>query len=360
MTTTKRRIVLGGCILSLLATPVVAYQFWDELLQMVGIQVGTQVTPLVTHPPATNFIHPLLQERVEALQKLSLDETFAELLEGQQYFFYISPSGNRTDDMRQVLSSRVFLKIFQQFGELPREQALEKLHQFSDRAIKEYERSLGLSSTGIAAQKEDPSLSLLDVFKKVTGRFSIRGAKYMLCTTMLLAARMEEYELLLYQMNTMQSLTDEYLKKIGAGPDSIYRLIAPLEDDCLFTILLYALERKEGKLDVDVSPFIIFTPDAQKRERDLIRRQEAEGVAITPYPSRFKLRPETIPLYRWNAYVTHFDGGIVNPNDLIEHITVYTFADSWAGGSGREDNVQIQIDKEMQSVLNSLQERLAE
>jgi hypothetical protein len=50
---TIRRIVLWCCIVSLLASPVVAYQYWDEFWQMVGIQVVPDVAFQL--PPTAEF-----------------------------------------------------------------------------------------------------------------------------------------------------------------------------------------------------------------------------------------------------------------------------------------------------------------
>jgi hypothetical protein len=222
------------------------------------------------------------------------------------------------------------LKVFQQFSELPREQALEKLHQFSERAIKEFEDSLERSIVRNVAQKENllkgnPLLSPSELFS-LTGTHgpSIMGAKYMACVTMLLAARTGEYKLLLTQIDTMQSLIDAYIKEGGYS-----RPVASLEDDCIFTILMYALEQKEGKLDVDFFPFAI--------------KQEGDGI-----PNSFTLTRETIPLFRWNAYVTHYDCGMSNPDDMIEQIAVY------------RSHVPISVgDTQMQLIIDTLKERLS-
>lgn len=351
-----RKIMLWSCAFLFLATPVVAYQFWDELLQMAGLET----VPADSVSQISLYVSPKMQEHVESLQNQSLDETFALLLDGQQYFMYVPPAGNRTEDIHRILSTRIFLKVFQEFSALPREQALEKLHQFSERAIKEYENALGLSAMGIAAQKEDPSLSIQEVFSKVTGEFSLRGAKYMLCTTMLMAAKIGEYELLLHMIDTMQSRTDEYLASMGEGRHTINRLIASLEDDCLFTVLMYALEQKEGGLeDVDVAPFFISTDSSLQADEDILMKQELMDAAIALHPAYFRLRTEPVSLCRWDASRTQYDVGTPNPDDVVGDITVYRFASPWVGGSGREDDPQIVIDEQMQSVLDALKERLA-
>jgi len=351
-----------------MATPVVAYQFWDEFLQMMGVPVFPVAVDTSPEFYPTEFASPAIQERVEFLQGLSLDEAFLELLDGRQYFMYIPPTGNYRCDMRQILGSRTFLKVFQQFSELPREQALEKLHQFSERAIKEYENALELSFVLIAAQKENPSWTLGEYLMhrenltRLRGPVNLKGAKYMLCTTMLMAASMGEYELLLYQIDAMQSLLDAYLERIGADRDSIFHRAASLEGGTIFAVLMYALERKEGELDVDIFPFFIdplYPVDLRQVRRDHVLRQQAEGVAVTIHPDDFRLRLQTVSLYRWNAFVTYFELGIHNPNDLVEKITIYTPRVTMHGSGNIRGDIQVTIDQQMQLVLDSLKERFS-
>jgi len=357
-----KKVVLWCAALLLLASPVAAYQFWDEFLQLMGMQTPLVVTKFTGGPEELVEHHGGVQklltkhtgrakERVEFLRRQSLDESFAEMLDDQQYFEHIPSSVNRSEDILQVLTARTFLKVFQEFSELPREQALAKLHQFSDRAIKEYENALGKSSMGIAAQSENPSLSIHEVFDNVTGRFSITGAKYMVCATMLMAARMGEYELLLHQMDTMQSLVNAYLERMGAGQDSIYRKIAALEDDCIFTVLMYALERKERKEDIDVSPVV------------LLARDELAPISKDGVPT-LEMEYGAHSLPRWDVNVRHYDFLVYygmltpGPHDVVEQITVYRFTNPWFGGSGA-DNIQIHLDEQMQLVIDRLKERLS-
>ena len=370
---TTRKIVLWCCILVLLASPVAAYQYWEEFLQMMGIQVALveEYPPVADLPPPTpaiRFPSELMQKKVEALQEQSLDESFDALLKGQMFSGLPHiPRNNRPEDMNQVLGNRIFLKVFQQVLELPKEQALEKLHQFSEKAIKGYENALGLSMKGRAAQEENPTWSVADIFEKLTGRFSIQGAKNALWTTMLLAARSGEYELLIHQIDTMWSLADEYYEKTGEDPDSIYHLIIPLEDDSIFTVLMYALKVKEGEAvleDIDISPFFVsagydnYAVYRQQREDAKLR---LEAMGITAPTSGVEFRRGTALLYRWDAYVIPDDQMpfYLNPNDLVEQIPAYSFSSPWFGGSGREDNIQIQLDRQMRIVLESLKERLS-
>lgn len=277
---TTKRIALWCGVLLLLASPVVAYQFWEEFLQMLGIQFDSVAV----------MQDPRVQERVEFLQKQTLDESFAELLESQQYYSpgYHPAAKGVPRELETLLSARSFLKVFQQFLELPKDRAYEKLIQFCDRAIKEYEALLEQVRL-VNSGEFDPDTS-----------YHAGNAKDMLCATMLLAARIGENEYLLHLIDQMQSLADSYAERddISSDEATVYRLFFVLEDDCLFSVLMYALKRTRGDLEIDM-------PDT------IIRK--------------------IIPLFRWNADATHYDflvqyGGMVtNPDDLVEQIDVYAF-----------------------------------
>lgn len=138
----KKIVLLFSCLL-FLATPVIAYQYWDALLQLMGVKEQTVhvIQPMVK-PRHTTMFYPNLQELIEGLQDQSLDESFAQLLDDKHYPAYIHPFNNRDGDVVRITESPCFLKVFQQFGELPKEQAIK---EFGD--SRERNRSSGVYET---------------------------------------------------------------------------------------------------------------------------------------------------------------------------------------------------------------------
>ena len=292
---TIRKIVLTCGIFLLLLSPVIAYQYWEELWFIMGVPmlVDSEGIPRPVDAMGRireDFQPDAVREFVDFLQQQSLDETFGYLLDDQQYLAYPSyhPQTKGVPvELERLLSSRAFLKTFQQFGELSREEALEKLPLFCDRAIETFEASLVPNS--------DTYISMI-------------GAKYMVCTSMLLAACMGESEWLLYQLDRMQFLVDKCAEndEIQLNHDML-RLFALLEDDCLFTVLMYALKQTGADWEINI-------PDT--------------------------VRQKSIPLCHWNALATYHDklargvAGVVaiHPDDCIEQLDVYEFPidfDDW-------------------------------
>jgi hypothetical protein len=95
---------------------------------------------------------------------------------------------------------------------------------------------------------------------------------------------------------------------------------------------MYALELKEGELNIDISPFV-----------------------ISKYQTQFTLTPKTVPLYRWDADATHYDFLVqrgmlkTNPQDMIGQIIVYRSHSTIAAG-----------DEQMKILINTLKERLSQ
>lgn len=242
-------------------------------------------------------------ERIDHLRKQTLEETFAELLETQQYV----SSPRRSDltdrqEMDTLLSTRTALKVLQQFEELPKEQALEKLPRFCEVAVKKYEALLD----HIVARRADRSLPSP----------GIGAADCMVCMSLLLAARLRENKLLIHQIDRVQSISDAFDEKIG---NDILRNFATLDDDCILTVLMYALKEQEPNGEIDI-------PDTVKQR--------------------------VIPFYRWDADLTHSDfmvrhgGRSPSPDDLVERFTVYVFP-------LRFD------DQQKKAVIDTLKERLS-
>ena len=352
-----KRIVLWCCIVLLLASPVVAYQFfWEELMRMVGMQMNPAV---MDHGAMVQ--NPAVKERVDFLHGQTLDESFFWLLDGQQYH---NP-GYKTnvlfgpEAMETLLSARCFLKVFQQFGELPREQAVETLHRFSEKAINDYDAVLSvlyhedvvsfrhedfvalrpeeLIAKAASAQDVDTQLRGLDLRGKFLLESSvpnpavdIRGAKNAIYTSMLLAASIGESELLVWLMDEAHRIADARVSGSLAKRDAPQPLperarfgysSSALEPDGILTILMYAFKRLGMDLKMDISLDV------------------------------GDLDEKTILLYRWDANATHYDSSLIppNPQDRVEQFVVYSFP---TGHHPLAD------DKAREAVIDALMERL--
>jgi len=270
-----------------------------------------------------------IKDRIDLLKKQTLDESFIELLEDQQYFY----PGFQTEvlgvpkDIEKILSTRTFLKVFQQFGALPKEQAVVKVNEFYKRAAKDYEGMMEF----IQWQCANPTLDHPNRSK----------ADYVFCTSMLLAARVGERKLLLRQMDEMQCIYDAHIEKMKVTyPGQKFweepsRAFGPLEDAAFLTILMYAL--KQAKMDIPIDESI--------------------------------LEKKTIPLYRWDAPLTHYDfavwhgDGEPNPKDLIEQFDVYAFPSHLNAAVHISSTGEVvyasESNQKKKFVINTLKERLS-
>ena len=259
-------------------------------------------------------------EHVALLKGQSLAETFVALLDNEQYFYpgYHPEAEGAPREMEELLSSRGFLKVLQQFGELPKEQAAEKILVFRERSLSEFENALEKS----AARAADPLMWNSETMEPIPTP-NIMGAKYMAGATMLLAARIGEHEMLIDMIKTMQSLADSHIERVREfnasepGWDSIYRAVVSLEDDFILSVLMYALWQKGAESGINIP-----------------------------------LDQKTIPLFRWDAELTYYDvlaqRGLkrINTQDAIELFAVYAFP----------KNVG---DQQKRQVISSLKERLS-
>jgi len=311
---TKQRIVLWSFIALLFALPF-AIRYYRGSPQGLPMREYPDYIPITEILP----VHEQrIKDRIELLKKQSLDETFAELSESQQYHYpgYHPSSDVAPRDIEKILSTRSFLKVFQQFGALPKEQATEKLNVFCEEAIRKFNEALEISLW----RNANPAL-------EHPAPISIVAAKYMVCSSLLLAARAGEYQLLINQIDEMQPLIDSYVEKKKAyrppepSWEQVSRKIASLEDDAVLTVLMYALQRA-GK-DTNI-PF--------------------EG----------NVKQKTIPLFRWDAALTHYDFEAIrqlkklDPKDAVEHFVVYEFANY-----DRFDNQKKKL------IIDTLKERLS-
>jgi hypothetical protein len=215
----------------------------------------------------------------------------------------MTQSGIAPTDMETVLSARGFLKVFQEFEKLPDEEAIEKLYVFSERAIEYFGTSL--KDMHYVDVKMDSNMfqQYVEAIRVSPEYVDPTGAKYMLCVSMLLAARMREYELLLYQIEEMQRIVDVCIDRLN-GDDTfpsdlkeIMPYVIPLEDDCILTVLMYALKQA--------------------------------GITNIPFEETFIKK--TISLFRWDAEATYYDflsqRGYqqLDPKNETEQFVVYEF-----------------------------------
>ena len=129
----------------------------------------------------------------------------------------------------------------------------------------------------------------------------------MVYSTMLLVASLGEKTLLVNLIDEAQRVVDASLNRINENDNypadfkAFLRFVVSLEDDCMLSILIYALERAGGDL-------------------------EKEGLFDTSILDR-----KIIPLFRWDAEWTHYDHHVVSrqisldPNDAVELLAVYEF-----------------------------------
>jgi len=247
-----------------------------------------------------------VNERIEELSRESLAESFIRLQDNQTYVpeSLLSGAIGKVTDLQVMFSNRGFLKVFQQFKDLPHEEALDKLNKFSRWAIDSLEakmRSMRYEEAvpfgnGLAVPS---SCAEAQVF-----------SSYLVYTSMILAAYLGENALIIHQLDEVQRIIDECIDRVHRSDtippdlkDSVSQAIGVLDENTLLSILIYAAERT----GIDLS------------EADI------------PFDA---LTKEVIPLFPWDAEWTHFDfpvhrGGIwLDPNDADELFTVYRFPHS--------------------------------
>ena len=237
------------------------------------------------------------------------------MAESQQYFYpgYHPEQLQPPRDIQTLLSTRTFLKVLQEFDALPHGEAIEKLYEFCETALNGYavsvERLLERERRKREGQTPDP-LGDFTEFNR------------MLCASLLLAARMGEHELLVRQIDEMQSHWNAYYDEIIDYVEPTFvdmfeqsrreKLYGPLEDDAVLTVFMHALEWSgEG---VSALEDLNLSVRARSQHGD-------EGV----------LRGEGIPLFHWDAPLTFYDfasqrhGQTPDLNDAVELFSVYEF-----------------------------------
>jgi len=308
-----KNVVLWCVIAFLLVLPFITRCFRGNSFKMPENDDYAQAERFVTlHEGRVN-------ERVESLKRQSLDESFAGLLDDQQYFSpgYHPEVMGAPKDLESLLSSRGFLKVFQQFRELPQKQAVEKLNEFCKRAIKEF----GVLLEELCYSEELPPSPL-------PPSTSLMGAKYMVCTTMFLAAHIGEHKLLVNQINEMQNHIDTCVNRFNGSNDippfllQILPSMVSLDDDCILSILIHASQRA--------------------------------GIDLKADSSLITLNRKTIPLFRWDAEATYYDllprlgYQKIDSQNAVEQFDVYEFP---RDGSFNEQDRKV--------IINTLEESLS-
>ena len=247
-----------------------------------------------------------IKEQVDLLKKQTLEETFVylldgKLLDGKQYTYPYFTQSLYKSEMEKVLSTRSTLKVFQQFDMLPQERKLEKLQEFSQKAIKDF----GIQLANVRYEADEKKFEELKKIAEDNPTSAEFGkVKYALCVSLLLAARAGEFQLLVNLLDKMQQIVDTCVDRVSKDETiphddkGLLIYVAQLEDNCILTILLYAL-KWAGK-DVDV-----------------------------PYVNNVKQK--TVSLCRWDSPLTHYDFAVwhgdkeLNPEDVVEQFVVYEF-----------------------------------
>ena len=301
-----------------------------------GTQQGSKQDEMAEQPSipieAVMAVHnDRIQERIDRLTGLTLDETFVELLESQQYFYpgYYSERMAVPTDIQTLLSARTFLKVLQEFDALPHEEAIEKLYEFSETALGTYGMAVEMLLERERRKREGQTQEPLGSFT-ATNR--------MLCASLLLAARMGEHELLIRQLDEMQFHWHAYYDGITGyvQPEFVdmfeqarhRKLYGPLEDDAVLTIFMYAaLDRSENSGNFGALEYATTL--------------SYDGVTAA-----------VIPLYPWDAPLTYYDFGMgsghsgIDFNDAVELFFSYEFPSDFG-------------DQKKKIVLQTLRERLS-
>jgi len=251
-----------------------------------------------------------VNERITELRKESLEESFIRLQDDQSYIpeSLLSGTMNPKMDLQRMFSNRGFLKVFQEFKNLPREQAIAKLNKINEWATEGFENMMKATlyedAVLLKPISEDFRVPLL---VPSSSEDAETAAGYLVYTSMLCAAYFGENTLIINQLDEIQRIVDECIERVHRSDtipldlkDSVSQAIVALEENALLSILIYAAERTEVDLSEAGIPFEVFTQ-------------------------------EVIPLFPWDAEWTPYDypvfrmGVQLDSNDTDELFTVYSF-----------------------------------
>jgi hypothetical protein len=235
-----------------------------------------------------------------------------------------------------MFSNRGFLKVFQQFKDLPHEEALEKLNEFSEKAIDRldtkmrairYEEAVPMNVVG--ARQE------VGLMVPSSCADAQSPAGYLVYTSMILAAHLGENALITHQLDEVQRIIDECIDRVNRSDtippdlkDTVSQAIGVFDENALLSILMYAAERTGVDLSETGIPF-----------------DDIEQVVI--------------PLFPWDAEWTHYDFPVhrgeiwLDPRDADELFTIYSFPRFFRP---RERFFDVQ---EQKSIIDTLKEILS-
>jgi hypothetical protein len=263
----KKRFVLFCVIAFLLILPFITYFLRKQQRTMPENSDYVQAEKFVqTHIGR-------IDEQIKMLQKEDIKESFARLIEDQQYSYpgYHTDVKGAARDLETLLSSRRFLKVFQQFQTLPQNQIDIYLKDFFEQAIDDFK--VAVSSM----------LSQYDNSLSAQRKISLMGAKYKICTIMLLAANKGDTQKVVDMFTSMNDTIKKTIEHINTKKDlfpqgfsDIIKSIMTLDQDCIMSVVIYA-----------------FT----------INKPNSETIDYL----KGKLVEKKIPLMKWDAQDTYYD-----------------------------------------------------
>jgi hypothetical protein len=236
----------------------------------------------------------------DEIQVESLETSFSNLMIDQQYSDYHTNVKGAPVDLETLLSSRRFLKVLQQFQSLTLQQANTLLDKFCKESIDEYK----IAVLDTRNQNKTNSVSAINPDNKNSKPRNLRGAKYMVCASMLLAAHLGNCQKVWEQFEKMNQIIQDEKKYIEENRntelDRLLISVISLERDCIVCIFMYAMT--QAKINSD---------------------------AVITLQS--KLDKKKVPLVEWNASVTHDDvrwSGYQRgyPKTIVQNFIVYSIS----------------------------------
>ncbi|MDR1923612.1 MAG: hypothetical protein LBQ66_04485 [Planctomycetaceae bacterium] len=235
----KKHFVSGCIIAFLLILPLITYSFRRHQEVMIDNADYKQTDQFVqTHLGRT-------AEQIKMLQKEDIKQSFENLIDSQQYSYpgYFCEVKGASIDLETLLSTRRFLKIFQQFQKLNNNQSEIYLKDFSEQAVKDFE-----DSSQYILSQQDNSIS-------AKRKINMMGAKYKICTAMLLAANKGDGKKVAELFQNMNSTIERTLEHIESKKNlfdknfaGIIKSIMSLDKDCILSIIIYTSTVKKLNL----------------------------------------------------------------------------------------------------------------
>jgi hypothetical protein len=259
----------------------------------------------------TNRVNDLIKE----IKNENIEESFSNLINDQQYSYpgYKTDVKGAPEDMETLLSSRRFLKVFQQFQSLPPKQANSLLDKFCKDAIEKYKIAvIDLHAPNVTSITSSPDPN------KILKSNSLMGCKYMICASMLLAAHVGNCQKVNEQFNEMNKIVQNekmYLEKNkNTDPNKLLISIMSLDHDCIVNIFMYSLTQAKNnsqevitcKTKLDQKEIPIVKWDAQYIYHDTVIQQGSR-----------QIEKETI-IQNFIVYSLPRNDNIINYNEIVK------------------------------------------